>query len=120
MNWKIKALFVCLSVFIATGCASITRPLDYSVQIYNKGKEMIEVTPFQITDGPVSTIEVGEVYPHNSKAMAPFYTSPFQNLIIFWRSSKTGAIGKAEVSLSLPKEFTKERGSEIKFYIFPE
>jgi hypothetical protein len=31
-----------------------------------------------------------------------------------------GLIGKVEVILNLPKEFTKERGSCIDFYIYPE
>ena len=120
MNWKIKTLFICLGAFAASGCASITRPLNYSVEIYNKGKEMIVVDPFLITDEPVSTVEVGEVYSHNSKAMSPFYTKPFQSVNIAWRSSTTGTRGSAQATLNLPKEFTKERGSEIKFYIFPE
>ena len=118
MNWKIKTLFICLGAFAAIGCASITRPLNYSVEIYNKGKEMIVVDPFLITDGPVSTVEVGEVYTGSS--IAPFYTKPFQSVNIAWHSSTTGAGGSAQVTMNLPKEFTRERGSGIVFFIFPE
>ena len=98
----------------------MTRPLDYSVEMKNKGSQMILVEPFQITDGPVSIVEVGEVYPNNGKAMAPFYTKPFQNLSITWLVSTTRAMGQAQVRLDLPKEFTKENGSCIKFYIYPD
>ena len=97
----------------------MTRPLHYGVGIENKGKEMIVVDSFQITDGPVSIVSVGEAYPGGTVGMSPFYTKPFQDLTITWRVPATGARGQAQVQLDLPKEFTKERGSEIDFYIYP-
>ena len=120
MNWKIKTLFICLSVFLTIGCSSMTRPLHYGVGIENKGKEMIVVDPFQIADGSDSIVGVGEAYPGGVAGMSPFYTKPFQSVNIAWYSSATGARGSAQARLNLPKEFTKERGSEIRFYIFPE
>ena len=117
---KIAILLICLSVCVVTGCSSMTKPLYYSVGVKNKGKEMIVVDPFQITDGPVSIVDVGEVYPDGNATMAPFYTRPFQHVIVTWRATTTKSKGKAEAMLNLPKEFTKERGSFINFYIFPD
>ena len=102
------------------GCSSIPGHFNYNVEIKNKGNQLILVEPFQITDGPFSTVEVGEVYPNNGKAMAPFYRKPFPNLTIMWRVPTTGATGQAQVRLDLPKEFTKESGSSIDFYIYPD
>ena len=98
----------------------MTKPLYYRVDIENKGSQMILVDPFQITEGSASMVDVSKLYPNTHSGIAPFYTPPFRTVTIAWRVSTTGAIGQAQVQLNLPKEFTKEKGSCIDFYIYPE
>jgi hypothetical protein len=97
----------------------MTGHFNYSVQVINKDGQLILVDPFQITDGPVSMVHCGEVYPNNGKEMAPFYTTPFQSLTITWRIPASGAMGRAQVQMKIPKEFTQKMASRINFYIYP-
>ena len=119
MRKKFNHLISCLTICILMGC-STARHFDYGVGVKNKGSQMILVDPFQITDGTVSLVQVGEVHPNGTAGMSPFYTQPFQTVTVTWHISTTGVIGRAHVPLNLPKEFTKEMGREIDFYIYPE
>lgn len=119
MQKKFHYLISCLTIFVFTGC-STARHFNYGVEVRNKGAAMILVEPFQLTDGPDSSVDVGDVYPNNGKAMTPFYARPFQHLTITWNVPATGVRGQAQVQLNLPKKFTKEMGNRIYFYIYPE
>ena len=108
------------SLCILIGSCSTTKPLHYSVDIMNGGKEGIKMEPFVLADSPRTTVSVGEAFPGGRVGEAPFYCRPNQIIEIHWSSIKTGQDGRASVQLNLPKEFTKKNGSCIVFHIKPE
>lgn len=118
MDRVIVLVAICVSL-LSMGC-STTKPLKYSVDIVNGGREKIIVEPFQITEGAYEKVAVGEVNPGGTAGMSPYYGWPRQTFTVEWRVPSTGAKGQAEVRPQLPKSFTKKRGSAIILRIYPE
>jgi hypothetical protein len=113
-------LTLCLGISLLGCSCSTMKPLRYGVGVINGGSVKIVVEPFDIAEGPHSTVAVGQVNPGGTAGMSPFYRRPVERVTVAWRIYSTGEKGQAVVWPELPKEFTKAGGSTIFLRIFPE
>ena len=115
MRIPVKWLILSLAVLLV-GCSGSS--LYYSVALINKGQETVTVEPFALNEH--ETV-LRDVLPLNADhGQAVFFYPPAKEINLVWSSSKTGVKVSTEVTINLPKEFTRENGSCINLYIDPE
>jgi len=114
---KIKILVLFFIYLFGAQMAYSFNSLNYSVMVINQTNEEIRIIPFNLNDSKDSTVAMGEMQPKGRASYGPFYTAPKKLVIIKWQNLKTQKEDQATVKVELPKEFTKQNGRTIYFYL---
>jgi len=115
------------NLIVFSGCSTIFGEYDYSVAVKNIGTKKIWVYDFKIyksDSNDNAKVGTGILNPEGESSSFPYLKKPYSSVWIQWRFMKGNepygkSYGKT-VYINLPKEFDKEHGREITFYINPD
>ena len=108
-----------------SGCFTVSHEYNYGVTVENIGTKEIWVEEFDIYKAEgYHSVGTGILPPNIDKTSFSYMKKPYSAVWLQWRfmdgNDPSGERIEKRVKVDLPKEFDKEHGREITFYINPD